>query len=1420
MPPEIASKIDDRYEVLGELGRGGMGVVYKANDLKMDRLVAIKVMTAHSPGRDEYQERFLREAKSIAKMQHPNIVVVYDFGYHSGAPYIAMEYVEGVPLDKVIASRLSLTPLTKVDYIVQVCHALHYAHQLGIIHRDVKPGNIMVLEGGRRVKLLDFGIARAGAPSKLSRSGLAMGTTCYMSPEQTQGKKDLDARADIFSAGVVLYELLAGKQPWTGESDYEVMTKIIHEPVPPLAGLSNYPAALDRVLELALAKEPGGRYGTAEKMAQALSELEAPLKERALEEALVQFEHGDLLRANDLVSQILRIDTRHREAIELRVRLQQVAQLQQRSEQVRQLRTAAEEAVGQKRYSEALAAVEQAITIDSANTELFHYRELIRNEVKRREDIRKKLELARHAQEMNDLSTAQELVERALEADPTDTQARMMKSSLEQERKKQQLQEIADETARVLSVRAFARAREFIQQLESLDPNFAGIPSLKKALAEGEAEEKRRVELENLIRDVRRVLESGAVPQSLSITQQALVRFPGEPRLVRLRAQAEAMRDAAEREDAVQKQLVQAKTLVEKGHSAQALAAAETALRQLGSDHRLQSLVAQLRHTVEREQLVQAEQSVLAQARNALRASDFESAVRILAPARASFPNSQEIADALQVAQAGLAKKADTAERQRKLQAEQTVLAQAQKLMESGSFPSAVKILTPARLDFPNSREIADALQAAQAAIARKAEMDAQEARKREIAEALERALAGESDPNLQVGLAEEAVRRIPGNTAAERALERVRERQRKIATAVEYARKFEQAQRYAESIQQWEAVRKLWPECPNLDAQIERLKTAQKPPAATAKPPAPVERFSATSIMEAVPAPAPSPGMRTASAPAETAPAAAPPKTVAAAITTGNEPPAVVERAADRGLPPVRPNKVLFAVIAAVVVVVAVPVLYLVLRPKPGASTEKKISPPPIPAAKPATPVMGTLTVRTNVDHVDIIVDGSFKGSSDGQEKTISVTPGAHTISVEKNGYSAPPQPVQISSEQNVPLSFTLSLNTAEQAAQPRPTWLTIVALPGARVRINKEQGLAEADGSFSRKITNPEKPQRVEVSLDGYRPWTNTINLKVGDRLTVTADLKAIPKPPEIVSFAPNPATIQEGDSVELKWETRNATDVTIDNGVGRVGPSSSTKITPKGTGQMRYTMQASGDGGTTQRTVTVMVAAAAPKPVISTFEAGVDKIHQGDSVKLIWTTQNATDAYISAEPGPDVGKVAVQGPKEVRPTKTTTYTLIAKGANQTEERHTAQVVVEAAQLPAPTPAPTIVQATPPPVATPVVVAEDPANKAVSETMDRYRDAYEVLDLDGVKKVWPQMPKETERGLQELFQSGVRAIKLHMACKNPIVHGDSADVTCPQKPELLKGKNDRRYSDPYTQVFKLQKDKGHWVIVSAITR
>lgn len=1349
MAPETAIKIDNRYEVLGELGRGGMGIVYKATDLKMDRVVAIKVMTFHGAGRDEYQERFLREAKSIAKMQHPNIVVVHDYGYHGGAPYMVMEYVEGIPLDKVIASRVSLTALAKVDYIIQVCHALQYAHQQSIVHRDVKPGNIMVLEGGKRVKLLDFGIARAGGVSNLSKSGLAMGTTCYMSPEQTRGQKDLDGRADIFSAGVVLYELLTGRPPWTGEGDYEVMTKIIQDPYPPLSNfLRNYPPALDKVFELALAKDAGARYQTAAKMAQELAELETPLKEQVMEEALIQFDNGDLLRANDLVSQILRIDTRHREALDLQGKLQQVAHLQQRTDQVRKLRTAAEQAVGQKQYADALAAVEQAISIDSANTELFHYRELIRHELRRREEVRKKLELAKRAQEINDLSTAQELVEKALEADPTDTHARMMKSTLEQEKKRQQQREIAEDVSRALTVRAFGRAREGIQQLEALDPAFPPLASLEKALLEGEEEEKRRIEIENLVRQIRQALDAGALTESLVLTEQALARFPVETRLLRLRAQAEALRDKTEHEAAIVEQIEIINRLADSGRNAEALATAESAIKQLGSDYRLQAVAAQLRHTIERDHQVQAEQTALSRARKAIEAKDLELAAKILAQARTDFPTSRDIADALEIAQTAIARKADDAK--------------------------------------------------------------ALDARKREIAEALERSLVNEPDPELQIKLAEDAVRRLPGNDAAERVLVRVRERQQQIASAVERAHRFEHSQKHADAIREWERVRQLWPQYPQLPAHIARLTAALQPPPPSRNP-APVATpppagLSATSMMAAASAKAPAPAPQV--PPAVTPPMpSGKPQTEDSVVAGPADATFSAESQVERS--PVRPTsqtetlprskKLLFAFISAAVVVLGASVLYRTLHTQPQPAAPKptvvESHPPTVTAPTVAPPpAMGKLEILSNVDEFDVLVDGVFKPGSGGRKQTIPVVVGAHKIIVQKSGYAvSPEQRVEIAQDHVSTLRFTLTKST-ENTNEPEPdTYLVVKSLPGAKVRIDgSNAGEVQPEGSFSLK-SNP-GPHQVELTLNGYQTSSRTVTVMAGNRRPI--EMPLIPKPaPTIVSFVASPPSIQEGESVELKWDTQNA-EVTID-GLGKVEPTSSIRLTPKATGTMKYTLHAVGDGIPAEKTVSVNVTAL-PKPVIRRFEAGARKIQRGDPVRLFWSTQNG-EASIS----PDVGKVEAESSTEVIPTKlgVVIYTLTVKGQGETTVTSTAQVIVEDVSQPSPPP--------PPP--------PNPDIKAIEETIHvRYKNALETRLISQVKNVWPQISKEAENQLKTAFaEPGVKAEIFNFKCGVPKITEDSAEYACLQT--ITYNKNNKLHQVASNNiVFQLKKNGDIWYIVA----
>ncbi|HEV8309236.1 MAG TPA: protein kinase [Methylomirabilota bacterium] len=258
-----------KYRVLEPLGRGGMGAVYKAHDPQLDRLVAIKVMAEGADVGVEARERFLREAQSAARLNHPHIITVYELGEDQGQIFIVMELLEGEPLSRVVDRTPPLPLRQKLNLMIQICSGLAFAHQRGVVHRDIKPANIFVLRSGQ-VKILDFGIARLQT-SELTRTGLVMGTPNYMSPEQARGRRT-DARSDIFSVGVVFYELLSGQKPFGGEDYFETMEKVRSEPPPPLEELApSLPPALVRAVSRALAKDPAARY-------QSLDALRADLE--------------------------------------------------------------------------------------------------------------------------------------------------------------------------------------------------------------------------------------------------------------------------------------------------------------------------------------------------------------------------------------------------------------------------------------------------------------------------------------------------------------------------------------------------------------------------------------------------------------------------------------------------------------------------------------------------------------------------------------------------------------------------------------------------------------------------------------------------------------------------------------------------------------------------------------------------------------------------------------------------------------------------------------------------------------------------------------------------------------------------------------------------------------------------------------
>ena len=253
-----------RYEILSELGRGAMGVVYKARDPQIGRLIALKTIKASVAEDPGLLERFRGEAKAAGALQHPNIVTIYEMGEAEGAPFIAMEYLEGESLDALISRRAAVPLGQKVEYLVQTCRALQYAHRRGVIHRDVKPANIVVTVDGM-VKVVDFGIARLAGAS-MTQTGTLLGTLAYMSPQQIRGDR-ADARSDIWSVGVVLYELLSYRRPFQGENHAALLLSILQNEAPPLHKLlADCPHQLDLISKRTLAKDYSARYQSMEEL--------------------------------------------------------------------------------------------------------------------------------------------------------------------------------------------------------------------------------------------------------------------------------------------------------------------------------------------------------------------------------------------------------------------------------------------------------------------------------------------------------------------------------------------------------------------------------------------------------------------------------------------------------------------------------------------------------------------------------------------------------------------------------------------------------------------------------------------------------------------------------------------------------------------------------------------------------------------------------------------------------------------------------------------------------------------------------------------------------------------------------------------------------------------------------------------------
>lgn len=467
-----------RYLVKDRIGQGGMGILYLALDPAIDRLVALKVLRIDN---DELRQRFEREARAIGRFQHPNIVSIYDVGVHEGRPFIAMEYVPGETVGEKFLRRQTLPLLKRLKLVEELCDGLAYAHQHGIVHRDIKPPNLMIHRDTGRLKILDFGIARAARDTAITQLGARVGTPSYMAPEQIQGGV-VDHRTDIFAVGLVLYEMLAYRRAFPGDESHHVVYRILNEAPAPLQQFDpNVEPELVSLVERAIDKQPARRYQSLVDLQRDLARLRQSLAERRLDSTVVLVppagDEGE--------------STPHRQVDRMEV-------LRKREEQIAAQLAAAKEALARGDYEAALKAGEQAALLNPDDSRVAEILKPLDSMAADRQTA-EHIDASRRHLEAGELTQALDRADHALRLKPDDNRAAELRNDVEQahgehEREREREQAVSralDQARSSLASGALEAAHRALNEVFAYEPEHLEGRVLKQQ-AERRAEARER----------------------------------------------------------------------------------------------------------------------------------------------------------------------------------------------------------------------------------------------------------------------------------------------------------------------------------------------------------------------------------------------------------------------------------------------------------------------------------------------------------------------------------------------------------------------------------------------------------------------------------------------------------------------------------------------------------------------------------------------------------------------------------------------------------------------------------------------------------------------------------------------------------------------------------------------------------------
>lgn len=816
-----------KYPVLGVLGVGGMGVVYRAMDKSVGREVAIKTLTEAT---EELRQRFLLEARS-GVLNHPNIVTVYDFGEQDGNPYIVMEFISGDSLENLLRAGHKFTLIEKLDIIRQLCLGLGYAHQNGVIHRDVKPANIMVQPDGN-IKIVDFGVARLEKTSGHTQTGMVIGTFHYISPERLLGKS-ADGRADIWSAGVILYLLLTGRLPFPGDNP-DTLHRVVREPQEPLSNfLSDYPPALDHLINTALAKNPADRYETAEDMATDIETVNEGLKRDHVTQALgnVQtlIEQEQWTSVRPVLLDLQRLNPKNTEVKKLLRDVQEKLSRQQKTVQLRQLLSDAEEAVLSQRYGDALEIYNQALDVDPASPELKEKIDHTRQLKEKAEKVAQLLEQSREARKRSDFTAANQLIDRALQLDERNTDLRNERARIVQDAERaareRSLRQHTGVARNQLAARQYTDAVQSLRSALEIDPTDAETQRLFQEAIDRQEEQRRRKIIDQIVAEISECIASEELERALTLIQRAQDRLPGEAVLLQLKADAEARQQEKAARSLVEKTTRDVYNILATNPH-QALTLVQQALEQMPGESRLLALEATVTEQTQKAKAEERKSQFLKQAQASLEAKQFDQAIHTLETAAIEFGNSTDIASLLHYAH----------ENQRKAalsQAAANAMRQAQPLIAAGQFEAAINILQPVALETgdPAVDQLLRRAAGSQAELARR--IDAVITRAQTLSESsVEQAiqfLAGQPDIQQHPRVSELRARLESCSEQERQAQEQARateEQERVIAEAIRQAGESLQRNDLRSGLGALEAVRKTCGESARVSSAIAEYKT------------------------------------------------------------------------------------------------------------------------------------------------------------------------------------------------------------------------------------------------------------------------------------------------------------------------------------------------------------------------------------------------------------------------------------------------------------------------------------------------------------------------------------------------------------------------------------------------------------------